>query len=113
MQSNKKRTLFLSKLVSTITEEQLIEKFSVYGKIKSLKIIKDLITGEHKGYAFLEFKHYEDALYVYKKFRRNNHKNPNEIQVDFERARNQKGWKPRRIGGGVGGSKRSGQLRFE
>ena len=76
-------------------------------------MIKDFITGEHKSYAFLEYKHFNDALYVYKKFKRNKQKNPNEIQVDFERARNQKGWKPRRIGGGVGGNKRSGQLRFQ
>ena len=32
--------------------------------------------------------------------------------VDFERERIVKGWVPRRLGGGVGGKKESGQLRF-
>lgn len=113
LHSSKKKTLFISKLPSNINEEQLQEKFSKYGKIRSLNLIKDLITGENKGYGFLEYKHFDDAFYVYRKFRKNKQKiNTNEIQIDFERARNQKGWKPRRLGGGVGGNKRSGQLRF-
>lgn len=35
-----------------------------------------------------------------------------EIIVDFECERTLKGWKPRRLGGGFGGKKESGQLRF-
>eukprot|EP01130_Rhizamoeba_saxonica_P010517 TRINITY_DN430_c0_g1_i2.p1 TRINITY_DN430_c0_g1~~TRINITY_DN430_c0_g1_i2.p1 ORF type:complete len:111 (+),score=23.06 TRINITY_DN430_c0_g1_i2:435-767(+) len=34
------------------------------------------------------------------------------IKVDFERERLNKGWIPRRLGGGLGGNKKSGQLRF-
>jgi U11/U12 small nuclear ribonucleoprotein SNRNP35 len=34
------------------------------------------------------------------------------ILVDYERERVMKGWKPRRLGGGLGGKKESGQLRF-
>lgn len=34
------------------------------------------------------------------------------ILVEYERERIQKGWKPRRLGGGLGGRKESGQLRF-
>lgn len=35
-----------------------------------------------------------------------------EIIVDRECGRTMKGWKPRRLGGGFGGRKESGQLRF-
>jgi U11/U12 small nuclear ribonucleoprotein SNRNP35 len=35
-----------------------------------------------------------------------------QILVDFERERIVEGWIPRRFGGGVGGKKESGQLRF-
>lgn len=35
-----------------------------------------------------------------------------EILVDYECERTLKGWKPRRLGGGFGGKKESGQLRF-
>ncbi|KAF9434838.1 small nuclear ribonucleoprotein 35kDa (U11 U12) [Entomortierella beljakovae] len=34
------------------------------------------------------------------------------VLVDFERSRVMKGWIPRRLGGGIGGKKESGQLRF-
>lgn len=35
-----------------------------------------------------------------------------EIIVDNEHERRMDGWKPRRLGGGFGGKKESGQLRF-
>lgn len=35
-----------------------------------------------------------------------------EIIVDYEHERRLDGWKPRRLGGGFGGKKESGQLRF-
>lgn len=34
------------------------------------------------------------------------------ILVDFERGRTVEGWVPRRFGGGLGGKKESGQIRF-
>ncbi|KAF9104113.1 small nuclear ribonucleoprotein 35kDa (U11 U12) [Mortierella sp. AM989] len=34
------------------------------------------------------------------------------VLVDFERSRVMEGWVPRRLGGGIGGKKESGQLRF-
>ncbi|KAK9700748.1 hypothetical protein QE152_g31050 [Popillia japonica] len=37
---------------------------------------------------------------------------PNKHVKDFECERLLKGWKPRRLGGGFGGNKESGQLRF-
>jgi U11/U12 small nuclear ribonucleoprotein 35 kDa protein len=111
LSSNKRKTLFISKLPSNITKEELEQRFSKYGKIRSIRMINDIITGETKGYAFLEYKHYADAYFVYKKFIRKG--NSKFFQVDFERARNQQNWKPRRLGGGIGGNKNSGQLRFK
>jgi len=35
------------------------------------------------------------------------------VQVDWERCRVQDGWVPRRLGGGLGGRKKSRQLRFK
>ncbi len=34
------------------------------------------------------------------------------VLVDWERGRGMPGWVPRRLGGGLGGRKESGQLRF-
>ena len=35
------------------------------------------------------------------------------VLVDWERSRTQEGWIPRRLGGGLGGKKKSRQLRFK
>lgn len=76
-----------------------------------LRLVRDIVTGESKRYAFIEYKHrrdfrdaYEacDCLVIDGK----------RVLVDFERERRMKGWVPRRFGGGLGGRKESGQLRF-
>lgn len=36
------------------TEDQLMELFSQYGDVKSVKIITDKVTGRSKGFAFVE-----------------------------------------------------------
>lgn len=69
------------------------------------------MTGLPKGYAFLEYDLEESAVEAYK------HANKMvidgfQIFVDFECERLLKGWVPRRLGGGFGGKKESGQLRF-
>ena len=64
-----------------------------------------------KGYAFIEFKHRSDA----KAAHANSYKlnlDGRDLIVEFEHERKLKGWKPRRLGGGFGGYKESGQLRF-
>lgn len=64
-----------------------------------------------KGYAFIE---YESECAAEEAYRFANKKmvDGSVIFVDFECERLLKGWKPRRLGGGFGGKKESGQLRF-
>ncbi|KAG8456033.1 hypothetical protein GDO86_002008 [Hymenochirus boettgeri] len=104
-------TLFVSRLSQQTTEEKLKEVFSRYGDIKRLRLVRDFITGFSKGYAFIEYKQ-ENAIM---KAHRDANKlviDQREIFVDFELERVLKGWIPRRLGGGFGGKKESGQLRF-
>ena len=74
-------------------------------------MVRDIVTGFSKGYAFAEFKHRSDATYAYEKCFRLM-VDDRELLVDFEHERNLRGWVPRRLGGGFGGFKESGQLRF-
>lgn len=85
--------------------------FSIYGTIVSLRLVRDIVTGLSKGYAFVEFKHRSTAREAYDKAH-NLIIDGRRVLVDYEMARNMEGWRPRRLGGGFGGKKESGQLRF-
>ena len=53
------KKLFVGSLPPTTTEESLTEMFSQYGKVRSLKLAKDLFSGKCKGFAFLEMEGHE------------------------------------------------------
>ena len=107
------------------TEETLQQAFSRYGKIKSLRLVRDLstishlyyfvsnyiVTGCSKRYAFVEYVYEEDFSSAFFAGHRTQLDNSN-ILVDFMREQTVPGWIPRRLGGGVGGRKQSGQMRF-
>ncbi|XP_009878562.1 PREDICTED: U11/U12 small nuclear ribonucleoprotein 35 kDa protein [Charadrius vociferus] len=104
-------TLFVARLNLQTTEEKLKEVFSRYGDIRKIRLVRDLVTGFSKGYAFIEYKEERALLKAHRDANRlviDQH----EIFVDFELERTLKGWIPRRLGGGFGGKKESGQLRF-
>lgn len=104
-------SLFVSRLNPLTTEEKLHEVFSKYGDIQRLRLVRDIVTGYSKGYAFIEYKEERSVV----RARRDANKlvvDQHEVFVDFEQERSLKGWVPRRLGGGQGGKKESGQLRF-
>nr|XP_057942580.1 U11/U12 small nuclear ribonucleoprotein 35 kDa protein [Doryrhamphus excisus] len=104
-------TLFVARLNPQTTEEKLHHVFSEFGDIKRLRLVRDIVTGFSKRYAFIEYK--EERAVV--RARRDANKlvvDQHELFVDFELERTLKGWIPRRLGGGLGGKKESGQLRF-
>ncbi|KAL0145024.1 hypothetical protein V8B55DRAFT_1347454 [Mucor lusitanicus] len=94
-------TLFVTHLSPEATETDLMSEFELYGQIKKIRLIRDK-EGKSRCYAFIEFEREKDMRAAYKDAdglkilgRR--------ILVDVERARTVKGWKPRRLGGGLGG----------
>lgn len=108
---NPRHTIFIGRLHFKTDEDTLKYKFRKFGKIKHCRIVRDLVTGKSKQYAFIEFDSspsVRDAIrYMNKCFI-----DDCEIIVDYEHERLMTGWKPRRLGGGFGGQKESGQLRF-
>ncbi|OBZ83242.1 U1 small nuclear ribonucleoprotein [Choanephora cucurbitarum] len=94
-------TLFVTHLSPELTESDLAREFELYGQIKKIRLVRDQ-EGKSRCYAFIEFEREKDMRAAYKDAdglkilgRR--------ILVDVERARTVKGWKPRRLGGGLGG----------
>ncbi|GFR08624.1 hypothetical protein TNCT_317731 [Trichonephila clavata] len=105
-----KATIFVGRL-NPITEEDALKKvFSRFGDIKRLRLIRDIVTGFSKGYAFIEYYDKYDAARAVRDA--DVVIDDKEVLVDSECERLLKGWIPRRLGGGFSGKKESGQLRF-
>ncbi|XP_012267842.1 U11/U12 small nuclear ribonucleoprotein 35 kDa protein-like [Athalia rosae] len=111
LKSKPERTLFVARLGPRISKQDLKEHFSRQGDVLSVKIVVDVVTGLPQGYAFVEMKDEEQAHRTARRLH-DTTLNGHKILVDLERGRTMKGWKPRRLGGGFGGKKESGQLRF-
>ncbi|KAI8882643.1 RNA-binding domain-containing protein [Backusella circina FSU 941] len=94
-------TLFVTHLSSDLTETDLTKEFELYGQIKKVRLIRDK-EGKSRCYAFIEFEREKDMRAAYKDADGIKILN-RRILVDVERARTVKGWKPRRLGGGLGG----------
>ncbi|XP_013784016.1 U11/U12 small nuclear ribonucleoprotein 35 kDa protein-like isoform X1 [Limulus polyphemus] len=106
-----KCTLFVSRLNINTTEETLKKFFEKYGEIRRCRLVKDIVTGFSRRYGFVEYKDRHVALHAQRETYRTVLED-SEIFVDFECERTLIGWVPRRLGGGFGGKKESGQLRF-
>ncbi len=53
------KKLFVGSLPPTTTEESLTALFSEFGTVRSLKLVKDLFSGNCKGFGFLEMEGHE------------------------------------------------------
>ncbi|KAL7035312.1 hypothetical protein ACKWTF_008320 [Chironomus riparius] len=100
------KTLFVARINYDTSESKLRREFETYGPIKKIILIHNE-SNRARGYAFIEYEHERDMHSAYK------HADGKKIDsrrvlVDVERARTVKGWLPRRLGGGLGGTRRGG-----
>ncbi len=99
------RTLFVARLDKATDEKKLKRVFGEYGPIRAVKLVRDP-KGISRNYAFIEFENLPDFKEAYK--RADGIKiDGRKILVDYERGRTVPGWKPRRLGGGKGNTRRS------
>ncbi|XP_065191341.1 U1 small nuclear ribonucleoprotein 70 kDa-like isoform X2 [Sycon ciliatum] len=101
------KTLFIARINYDTSESKLRREFEVYGPIKKIHMVSDSSSGKPCGYAFLEYEHERDMHAAYK------HGDGKKVDgrrvlVDVERGRTVKTWRPRRLGGGLGGTRRGG-----
>jgi len=104
-------TVFVGRLNPNTSEETLKSSFREFGKVKRVRLVRDTVTGFSKCYGFVEFYEKRSALCAC----RDGHSmviDDHTVLVDMEKERTLKGWIPRRLGGGIGGKRESGQLRF-
>ncbi|MCL4170924.1 UNVERIFIED_CONTAM: hypothetical protein GTU68_021062, partial [Idotea baltica] len=107
--NSNENSLFVAHLPQSVTEEELCQKFSRAGEIKSCKLVRDIVTGISKGYGFVEYVKEKDATYAYHELNGIQFKGRPAL-VDRKVGGYLPGWIPRRFGGGWGGKKESGQL---
>merc|ERR1719408_220749 len=99
------KTLLVARLSYSVTERELRKSFEEYGTISRTRIIANKLNGKQRGYAFVEFARAEDMKLAYKSAMNRNIEG-RRIIVDVERGRTVADWKPRRLGGGLGGETR-------
>ncbi|BFG15545.1 hypothetical protein CerSpe_018190 [Prunus speciosa] len=104
-------TLFVGHLSHLTTEQSLRKAFSKYGRVKDLRLVRHIVTGASRGYAFVEYETEREMQRAYKEAH-HSFIDDSEVIVDYNRQQLMPGWIPRRLGGGLGGKKESGQLRF-
>ncbi|PWA43604.1 RNA-binding (RRM/RBD/RNP motifs) family protein [Artemisia annua] len=104
-------TVFVGRLNRATNEDTLRKAMSKYGTVKNLRLVRHIVTGASQGYAFVEYESEREMRRAYEKA---HHSiiDDSEIIVDYNRQQLMPGWIPRRLGGGLGGKKESGQLRF-
>ncbi|KAG2145239.1 U1 snRNP 70K protein [Suillus clintonianus] len=95
------KTLFISRLNKNATESDLRREFESFGTIERVRLVRDQ-KGRCRGYAFIVYERERDMKAAYKESD-GLHIMGKRILVDVERGRTVRGWKPRRLGGGLGG----------
>jgi U1 small nuclear ribonucleoprotein len=121
-------TLFVGRLAYEVTEGKLLREFEAFGPVKDLKLItvknnggtdgtggtdgndgngSHNKTGKSRGYAFVEF---EQEEYMKRAYRGADSMRieGRPIVVDVERGHTVPNWLPRRLGGGLGGTRLGG-----
>lgn len=106
-------TLFVGRLAYEVTERKLLREMETFGPVKDIKIVKDTSNSnkednKSRGYAFVEYEHEEDMKRAYRAADAMRIEG-REIVVDVERGHTVPSWLPRRLGGGLGGTRLGGR----
>lgn len=96
------KTLFIARLSYEVVEGDLEKEFSRFGPIERIRVVREQETNKSRGYAFIVFERERDLKVAYNSADGISIKG-RKILVDVERGRTVKSWKPRMLGGGLGG----------
>ena len=98
------KTVFVSRINYDTRDDKLRREFEEFGYIRSIHMVRDNKTGKPRGYAFIEYETEKGMRAAYK-YGDGRKIDGRRVVVDIERGRTVKNWKPRRLGGGLGGSR--------
>lgn len=101
-------TLFVGRLAYEVTERKLLRELEHFGPVKDIKVVTDPSTGKSRGYAFVEYENEEDMKRAYRAAD-GMRLEGRYIVADVERGHTVPTWLPRRLGGGLGGTRLGGK----
>lgn len=104
--------IFVGNLAKEVTDDDLQSLFAEYGTVRSVKIIKDMFSGESRGFGFVEMPSQTEAQKAMAELNTRDLKGK-KITVNEARERNERrggggGGKPRGGGNRTGGGNRGG-----
>lgn len=99
------KTVFVGRLSYTTDELRLQQVFAKYGELVKVRVVRDPASGKSRGYAFILFKDSQTARVCTREIgvHRGIEIDGRRCIVDIERGRTVRFFKPRRLGGGLGG----------
>jgi U1 small nuclear ribonucleoprotein len=97
-------TLFVGRMAYEVTERKLLREMETFGPVKDIKLVMDKKEGRSKGVAFVEYENEEDMKRAYRAADGMNIEGRH-VLVDVERGHTVPTWLPRRLGGGLGGTR--------
>lgn len=101
-------TLFVGRLAYEVTEGKLLREMEAFGPVKDIKLVSDK-QGKSRGIAFVEYENEEDMKRAFRAADGMKIEG-REIVVDVERGHTcLQTWLPRRLGGGLGGTRLGGK----
>ncbi|HKI79607.1 MAG TPA: RNA-binding protein [Ignavibacteriaceae bacterium] len=99
--------IFVGNLAKDVTDDDLQSLFSEFGQIKSVKVIRDLFSGESKGFGFVEMPGLNEAQKAISELNTKDVKGK-KITVNEARPKNDNRRGGGNRGGGFGGGGRRG-----
>merc|ERR1712193_545871 len=93
-----------------VTEKKLQKDFEEFGPLLRVRVVTNKLSGNSRGYAFIEFERVEDMKRAYK-IGMDRYIEGRRVVADVERGRTVLKWKPRRLGGGLGGENRKAKTK--
>jgi len=98
------KTVFVARINYDTREDKLRREFEEFGPIRHIHMATDTKTGKPRGYAFIEYET-ERGMRSAFKYGDGRKIDGKRVVVDSERGRTVKNWRPRRLGGGLGGTR--------
>lgn len=103
--------IYVGNVAVGVTEDQLRSLFSQYGTVKSVKIIKDKFSGEHRGFAFVEMGTMDEGQQAINALN-GTELNGQRLRINEARPREDRPARRPYSGGGHGGGHNGGGNRF-